>query len=58
VSLFFNVRIFDAGGAAPFAGEVHINGNRIEEAVHAPHKLATRTAQQHIDGCGRTFMPG
>lgn len=56
--VFFNVRIFDGSGAAPFAGEVRIRGNRIEEVVRAPQTLAPRAGERRIDGRGRTLMPG
>ncbi len=52
---FRNVRVIDGSGAAPYAGEVLVEGNRIVEA--GPRVRAAAGAQT-IDGAGATLMPG
>ena len=56
--LFRNVRIFDGSGAAPFAGEVLVDKNRIAavRAAVSPDPVAADTLL--IDGAGCTLMPG
>ena len=58
--LFTNVKIFDGGGDAPFAGDVLVQGNRIARVVHSAH--GARQAPVHgarvIDGAGAFLMPG
>jgi imidazolonepropionase-like amidohydrolase len=55
--LFTNVTVLDGTGAAPFAGEVLVEGQRIKEvksragAIEAP-------AAKRVDGAGGTLMPG
>ena len=56
-TLFTNVKIFDGTGAAPFAGEVSVQGNRIEEVAKRPTSIA-RDGAEVIDGGGATLMPG
>ncbi|HEY8538254.1 MAG TPA: amidohydrolase family protein, partial [Steroidobacteraceae bacterium] len=56
--LFTNVRIFDGTGAAPFAGEVLVEGNRIA-AVRGPGaQPLSRESKRVIDASGATLMPG
>jgi imidazolonepropionase-like amidohydrolase len=57
--LFSNVRIFDGTGAAPFAGEVSIDGERISAIQRAGEPALPRSAETYvIDGGGATLMPG
>jgi imidazolonepropionase-like amidohydrolase len=55
--LFTNVRILDGSGAAPFAGQVLVQGNRIAQIGRAGRPLATQGVAV-IDGAGATLMPG
>lgn len=52
-----NARIWDGTGAAPFAGEVLVEGERIARVVPAMGLLAVDEARV-IDAGGRTLMPG
>ena len=55
--LFTNVRILDATGTQPYAGEVLVQGNRIARVGRGPRSLPqSRTTV--IDGAGATLMPG
>lgn len=56
-TLFTNVRVLDCTGAAPFAGEVLVEGNRIAEVAPAGVAIVGDDAL-HIDGGGATLMPG
>jgi imidazolonepropionase-like amidohydrolase len=57
--LFKNVRIFDASGAQPYAGEVLVQGNRISRVARVGQSTAMPTAGVTvIDGAGATLMPG
>jgi imidazolonepropionase-like amidohydrolase len=58
VILFTNVRIFDGSGAAPFAGEVLVNGTRIAAVSRAGGVPPPRDGAKIIDGGGATLMPG
>jgi imidazolonepropionase-like amidohydrolase len=55
--LFTSVHVIDGSGAAPFAGEVLVEGNRIK-AVARDGKALARDGARVIDGSGRTLMPG
>ena len=55
--LFSNVRIIDGTGAAPYAGEVLIQGNRITRIARGARALPI-TGATVIDGAGATLMPG
>jgi imidazolonepropionase-like amidohydrolase len=55
--LFSNVRIIDCTGAAPYAGEVLVQGNRIQRVGRGPRSLPTVNVTV-IDGAGATLMPG
>jgi len=55
--LFTNVRIIDGSGAAPFAGEVLVQGNRISRVARGARSLPVAGATV-IDGAGATLMPG
>jgi len=55
--LFRNVRVIDASGEPPFAGEVHVAGNRIAAVGRAPGALVVEGAEV-VDGDGATLMPG
>jgi imidazolonepropionase-like amidohydrolase len=58
-TLFTNIRIFDATGAQPYAGEVLVQGNRISRIARAGQSTAMPTAGVTvIDGAGATLMPG
>lgn len=56
-TLFTNVRIFDGTGAAPFQGDVLVEGNRIKSVKAGAGKLSSPNATR-IDGAGATLMPG
>jgi imidazolonepropionase-like amidohydrolase len=56
-TVFTQVRIFDGSGAAPFAGEVRVQGNRIA-AVARDGGRVPRGDARVIDGRGGTLMPG
>jgi imidazolonepropionase-like amidohydrolase len=59
--LFTNVRIIDGSGAAPYSGQVLVDGQRIkrvardEEAVAAPE---VEPGAEVVDGGGASLMPG
>jgi imidazolonepropionase-like amidohydrolase len=55
--LFRDASILDGSGAAPFRGDVLVDGNRIVEIAHAG-KPITRAGAQVIDCAGATLMPG
>ncbi len=50
-------KIWDASGAAPFEGDVLVEGNRIRAVSRAPGQMAQADAQV-IDGRGLFLMPG
>jgi imidazolonepropionase-like amidohydrolase len=54
-TLFRNVRIIDGSGAAPFAGEALVEGNRIRAV--GPH-VETPAGSRVVDGDGAVLMPG
>jgi imidazolonepropionase-like amidohydrolase len=55
--LFTNVRIIDATGAQPYAGEVLVQGNRIARIGRGTRSLPTGGVTV-IDAAGATLMPG
>jgi len=55
--LFTNVRIIDATGAAPYQGELLVQGNRIARIGRGTRSLPS-TGITVIDGAGATLMPG
>ena len=55
--LFTNVRIIDGTGAAPFAGEVLVQGNRVARVARGG-RLPPMAGVTVIDGAGATLMPG
>jgi len=56
--LFRNVRVIDGSGAAPFAAEVLVSGNRIKALARRPATLAAAPDAVVVDGGGTTLMPG
>ena len=56
-TLFTHVKIFDGTGSAPFAGEVLVQGNRIDKVAKGKARIA-RDGAEVIDGGGGTLMPG
>ena len=56
-TLFTNVRIFDASGAPPYAGEVLVDGDRIA-ATRSGGLLPRSPGLVTVDGRGATLMPG
>ncbi len=58
--LFTNVKVFDATGDMPYAGEVLVQGNRISRVSRAGFGQAAAPLQgaQVIDGAGAFLMPG
>jgi imidazolonepropionase-like amidohydrolase len=58
-TLFRHVRVFDSTGAAPFAGEVLVEGDRIATVrPEAAGVQAVNGEVKVIDGNGATLMPG
>jgi imidazolonepropionase-like amidohydrolase len=55
--LFTNVRIIDGTGAAPFPGEVLVQGNRVSRITRGA-RVAPVAGVTVIDGAGATLMPG
>src|SRR3546814_7785810 len=56
---FTNVRILDATGDAPYAGEVTVEGNRIKRVARQGGGYSWgMTGGHRIDGRGATLMPG
>jgi imidazolonepropionase-like amidohydrolase len=56
---FTNVRILDATGEAPYAGEVTVEGNRIKRVTRQGGGYSWgMTGGRRIDGRGATLMPG
>jgi imidazolonepropionase-like amidohydrolase len=56
-TLFRNVQVIDGTGAAPYAGDVLVDGNRIRRVAPAASGLPPDGAEE-IDGGGATLMPG
>ena len=56
-TLFTNVSILDCTGAAPYPGEVLVEGNRIKQVGKTGKALAKQGARV-VDGGGATLMPG
>jgi len=56
-TVFTNVRVLDATGAAPFLGEVVVRGNRIQTIVKGQRTSVSGGATV-VDGGGATLMPG
>jgi imidazolonepropionase-like amidohydrolase len=58
-TLFTNVRVIDGSGAAPFAGDVLVQGNRISRIARSSGaRTESMSAHTVIDGAGATLMPG
>ncbi|MGE0576353.1 amidohydrolase family protein [Reyranella sp.] len=57
-TLLRNVRVIDGSGAAPFAAEVLVSGNRIKALARRPATLAAAPDAVVVDGGGATLMPG
>jgi imidazolonepropionase-like amidohydrolase len=55
-TLIANASIFDGSGAAPYAGDVMVEGRRI--AAVQPGGGLPRNGARLIDGAGATLMPG
>jgi imidazolonepropionase-like amidohydrolase len=56
-TLISNVRIFDGTGAAPFAGQVLVDGETIAAVLPADAPVGDATVRR-INGHGRFLMPG
>ena len=56
-TLIAGARIFDASGAAPFEGDVLVEGNRIRAVSRVAGQIA-QAGCQVIDGKGMFLMPG
>jgi len=56
--LFVNSRVFDGTGAAPFAAEVLVKGNRIEAVARAENPALPRDDALVVDCAGAILMPG
>ena len=55
--LFTNVRVLDGDGNEPFAGEVLVRDNRIQQIARGGESIAAPGAET-VDGGGGTLMPG
>jgi imidazolonepropionase-like amidohydrolase len=55
--LFKNVNVLDGSGAAPFAGQVLVEGNRIKSVAPQGSTIPAEGARV-VDGGGATLMPG
>lgn len=56
-TLFRNVTVWDGSGAAPFPGDVLVDGHRIRTVARKTGEMPGDGALQ-IDGNGMTLMPG
>ena len=56
-TLYRNASVLDGSGAAPFAGDVLVEGNRITD-VAAAGRMPPRVDAQTIECNGTTLMPG
>ncbi|MBO6784484.1 MAG: amidohydrolase family protein, partial [Alphaproteobacteria bacterium] len=56
-TLFRNVQIVDGTGAAPFAGDVLVKGERIAQVARDGEAIEAPDATT-VDGAGMTLMPG
>jgi imidazolonepropionase-like amidohydrolase len=56
--VFANARVFDGSGQLPFAGAVHVSGNKIAGVSDGARPLQHSPEAQIIDCGGRTVMPG
>jgi imidazolonepropionase-like amidohydrolase len=56
-TLISNIRIFDGTGAAPFAGQVLVEGDAIADVLAADAVVSDANIRP-IDGQGRFLMPG
>ena len=56
-TVFRNVSVLDGSGAAPFRGEVLVDGNRIKAVARAGEPIRAPEADE-VDGGGATLMPG
>ncbi len=55
--LFTNARILDGSGAAPYSGEVLVDGNRIRRVARGIRAFQTAGVSV-VDAAGATLMPG
>ncbi|MCL4763433.1 MAG: amidohydrolase family protein [Burkholderiales bacterium] len=55
--LFRDAQILDGSGAAPFRGDLRVDGQRIA-AVGAPGSIAADARDRIVDCAGATLMPG
>src|SRR5258708_1807971 len=55
--LFTNARILDGSGAAPYSGEVLVDGNRIQRVARGIRAFQTAGVSV-VDAAGATLMPG
>ena len=56
-TMIVGARIWDAGGGAPFDGDVLIEGNRVRAVSRVSGQMA-QSGCQVIDATGLFFMPG
>jgi imidazolonepropionase-like amidohydrolase len=56
-TLFTNLRIIDGSGAAPYSGDVLVQGNRISRVARGT-RMAPIAGATTIDAAGATLMPG
>ncbi len=56
--LIEHATVWDGSGAAPFPGQVLIEGERIEAVVPAGQAVATAEGAERLDAGGKFLMPG
>jgi imidazolonepropionase-like amidohydrolase len=56
-TIITNVTVFDGTGADPFAGQIHVQNNRVRRVAKRDERLAESGAAT-IDGGGLFLMPG
>ncbi|HJQ60558.1 MAG TPA: amidohydrolase family protein [Vineibacter sp.] len=57
-TLFRNAQVIDGSGAAPFAADVLVSGNRIKSIGRQPGALRPSPETTVVDAAGATLMPG
>ena len=56
-TMIVGARIWDAGGGAPFDGDVLVEGNRVRAVSRASGQMS-QSGCQVIDAAGKFLMPG
>jgi imidazolonepropionase-like amidohydrolase len=55
--MFVGARVWDASGAAPFEGDVLVEGNRVRAVARVPGQIS-QSGCRLVDAKGMTLMPG